>query len=81
MACKRSFLDCGNADRSERKEWANITSVFKNCDPNGDILFKFGIFENALKNKVFSSKFLEKYFYCLWWGLQNLRYLIHGMLY
>ncbi|KAJ6329861.1 hypothetical protein OIU76_008646 [Salix suchowensis] len=31
-----------------------------------------GMFANALQQKVLSSDFLEKYLYCLWWGLQNL---------
>lgn len=35
--------------------------------------FDFGIFLPALQNVVHSEKFLEKFFYCFWWGLQNLR--------
>lgn len=73
--CVSRYLDCDTFDLDARKTWANITSVFKNCDPNGDsTTFKYGIFENAVTKDVVSSSFLEKYFYCLWWGLQNLRY-------
>lgn len=71
--CVSRYLDCDTFDLDARKTWANITSVFKNCDPNGDsTTFKYGIFENAVTKDVVSSSFLEKYFYCLWWGLQNL---------
>ncbi|XWS50387.1 hypothetical protein CRYUN_Cryun12cG0083500 [Craigia yunnanensis] len=36
-------------------------------------LFNFGIFLNALQSGVVESKdFPEKFFYCFWWGLQNL---------
>ncbi|XP_057460001.1 cyclic nucleotide-gated ion channel 17-like isoform X2 [Actinidia eriantha] len=54
------------------RKWANTTMVFKNCDPGNSITFKYGIFENAVTKDVVSSSFIEKYFYCLWWGLQNL---------
>ncbi|TYI68917.1 hypothetical protein E1A91_D08G119200v1 [Gossypium mustelinum] len=36
-------------------------------------LFNFGIFLNALQSGVVESEnFPEKFFYCFWWGLQNL---------
>ncbi|XWS61303.1 hypothetical protein CRYUN_Cryun07bG0114500 [Craigia yunnanensis] len=36
-------------------------------------LFDFGIFLDALQSGVVESKdFPEKFFYCFWWGLQNL---------
>ncbi|KAK8583466.1 hypothetical protein V6N13_108826 [Hibiscus sabdariffa] len=36
-------------------------------------LFNFGIFLDALQSGVVESEnFLEKFFYCFWWGLQNL---------
>ncbi|XVF47748.1 hypothetical protein PTKIN_Ptkin03bG0135800 [Pterospermum kingtungense] len=66
------YLDCDTADQNDRKTWANVTDVFKNCDPRNDIDFKYGIFESAVKKNVVSKGFLEKYFYCLWWGLQQL---------
>ena len=38
------------------------------------MLFNFGIFLDALQSGVVESKdFPEKFFYCFWWGLQNLR--------
>lgn len=73
IGCSLGFLDCGSIDDAGRVAWANATAVFSNCDPsNSNISFKFGIFGNAVTNGVVSTKFIEKYFYCLWWGLQNL---------
>lgn len=78
--CKKDFdpkcslyLDCDTFDHNDRKTWANVTDVFKNCDPRKEIDFQFGIFESAVKKNAVSKGFLEKYFYCLWWGLQQLR--------
>ncbi|KAJ6435543.1 hypothetical protein OIU84_000691 [Salix udensis] len=73
VKCLLSYLDCDTFNDGERKAWANATTVFKNCDPDNDITFKYGIFENAVKKSAVSSKFIEKYLYCLWWGLQQLR--------
>ncbi|KAK9273748.1 hypothetical protein L1049_018558 [Liquidambar formosana] len=66
------FLDCGTLDDDDRKIWADGTLVFSDCNPNNNITFNYGIFENAVTKNVVSSDFIEKYFYCLWWGLQNL---------
>lgn len=70
--CFLNYLDCDAFNHDNRKSWANSTNVFKSCYPENDITFKYGIFENAVTKRVVSSNFLEKYFYCLWWGLQNL---------
>jgi cyclic nucleotide gated channel len=74
VKCLLAYLDCDTFNDGEHKAWARGTSVFKNCDPDNDIEFKYGIFENAVKKNVVSSNFIEKYLYCLWWGLQQLRY-------
>lgn len=71
-----SYLNCFSFNHDDRKAWSLITDVFTKCNPGNDIDFKYGIFENAVKKNVVSSNFFEKYFYCLWWGLQNLRYLL-----
>lgn len=71
--CLLHYLDCSSFNQEGRKIWANTTTIFKNCNPeNDDIEFNYGIFENALTKNVVFSNFFEKYFYCLWWGLQNL---------
>ncbi|XP_009368463.2 cyclic nucleotide-gated ion channel 17 [Pyrus x bretschneideri] len=66
--CSLSYLDCDNLSR---KGWARSTNVFGNCNPANDN-FKYGIFESAVTKNVVSSNFITKYFYCLWWGLQQL---------
>lgn len=75
LECVTDFFDCGTLHRPDRNNWQNITVVFSNCDPSNDIKFTFGIFADALTKNVVSSPFLEKYLYCLWFGLQNLRYI------
>ncbi|KAH0645463.1 hypothetical protein KY284_033347 [Solanum tuberosum] len=72
LQCSSRFLDCGTTDHADRITWVNSTQVFSNCYPSNSTIFDFGIFANAVTNNVVSSKFLEKYLYCLWWGLQNL---------
>ncbi|KAG6526027.1 hypothetical protein ZIOFF_016001 [Zingiber officinale] len=57
----------------DHEAWAQATQVFGNCDANNpNITFNYGIFQNALTNEALSTEFIKKYFYCLWWGLQNL---------
>jgi cyclic nucleotide gated channel len=45
-------------------------------------VFNFGIFTDALSSGVLveSSHFWEKFFYCFWWGLRNLRLVIYIIL-
>ncbi|RAL52567.1 hypothetical protein DM860_017261 [Cuscuta australis] len=73
--CIPSFLDCEslNTHKLEREYWLNTTSLLMRCDPkNDDSDFKFGMFADAFTSEVASSSFIEKYLYCLWWGLRNL---------
>eukprot|EP00262_Sarcandra_glabra_P001454 TRINITY_DN11576_c1_g1_i1.p1 TRINITY_DN11576_c1_g1~~TRINITY_DN11576_c1_g1_i1.p1 ORF type:complete len:742 (-),score=112.67 TRINITY_DN11576_c1_g1_i1:240-2465(-) len=73
--CYFDYLNCDSDTwkQGNRTSWASNTSVFMNCDANNkNITFPYGIFADALTNEVVSIKFIEKYFYCLWWGLQNL---------
>ncbi|KAF8086075.1 hypothetical protein N665_0635s0006 [Sinapis alba] len=72
IQCVTDFFDCGTLNREDRNNWQNVTVVFSNCDPSNKIRFTFGIFADALTKNVVSSPFLEKYLYCLWFGLQNL---------
>ncbi|XP_058067862.1 probable cyclic nucleotide-gated ion channel 14 isoform X2 [Magnolia sinica] len=70
--CDFDFFDCDTLNKPNRMNWANNTQVFLNCNPGNNIDFKFGIFADALTKNIVSSKFIDKYFYCLWWGLRNL---------
>lgn len=75
LRCLSSYLDCNSMGQAERQYWSNVTHVLTNCDAkNEDISFKFGMFADAFTNDVASSRFIEKFLYCLWWGLRNLRY-------
>ncbi|XP_057536847.1 cyclic nucleotide-gated ion channel 17-like isoform X2 [Amaranthus tricolor] len=69
--CVLHFLDCDIFNSPARVAWANTTSVFSNCDPKQSSI-PYGIFEDAVKKSVVSTNFIRKYFYCLWWGLQQL---------
>lgn len=72
IKCIPDFLDCDTSS-PERMIWINSTSLFQRCDPENSIsTFNYGIFEKAVTKEVVSSNFIRKYFYCLWWGLQNL---------
>lgn len=72
-ACKSS-LYCSN-QASVNNNWQTVLS--SNCTAGGDNPpFDFGIYAKALSPEIVSSmKFVPKYCYCLWWGLQNLRYI------
>jgi cyclic nucleotide gated channel len=72
--CNIKFLDC---DGTPDSTWANITTIFRSCNAsNSTITFDFGMFLPALKNQAPAERFVMKYFYSLWWGLQNLRYFL-----
>ncbi|XP_042499756.1 cyclic nucleotide-gated ion channel 18-like [Macadamia integrifolia] len=73
VPCNPIFLDCRSLEEDDRNTWLNITRVISNCDiSNDNIQFKFGLFSDALSNDVVTARFLERYLYCLWWGLKNL---------
>jgi hypothetical protein len=74
IGCAIKFLDC---DDTPNTTWANTTTIFRNCNAsNGTIDFDFGMFLPALTNQAPAESFVMKYFYSLWWGLQNLRYFL-----
>ncbi|KAL3629238.1 Cyclic nucleotide-gated ion channel 18 [Castilleja foliolosa] len=73
--CDVKFLDCSSPEAGSlnREYWLNTTSVHSRCDArNEDSDFKFGMFADAFTSEVASSRFFDKYLYCLWWGLRNL---------
>lgn len=75
--CKQRFFDCTTLNDPQRMLWLNSTQVLAKCDAfKDDNHLQFGIFASAFINEVASADFIEKYFYCLWWGLRNLRYAI-----
>ncbi|XP_059644231.1 cyclic nucleotide-gated ion channel 18-like [Cornus florida] len=70
--CILSFLDCSSLTQSKRENWLKSTKVVEHCDAKNGDTFKFGMFADAFTSEVASSHFIEKYLYCLWWGLRNL---------
>ncbi|KAK1403621.1 Cyclic nucleotide-binding domain-containing protein [Heracleum sosnowskyi] len=84
--CKTNFLYCGDQNLQSYDayySWLNISEsvLNKKCGVDGDDNpFDFGIFKQALSSGiVYSKKFISKYCYCLWWGLQNLSTLGQGL--
>ncbi|XP_010546020.1 PREDICTED: probable cyclic nucleotide-gated ion channel 16 [Tarenaya hassleriana] len=73
-SCAPIFLDCGTLNDPARQAWMRISQVLTNCDARNDDEehFQFGMFADAFTNDVTSASFIDKYFYCLWWGLRNL---------
>ncbi|RVW96163.1 putative cyclic nucleotide-gated ion channel 5 [Vitis vinifera] len=75
--CKTDFLYCSNRHTEGYDAWLidSDNVLNSNCSVEGDNPpFNYGIYTNALSSGIVSSKkFLSKYCYCLWWGLQNLR--------
>ncbi|KAG0468652.1 hypothetical protein HPP92_017980 [Vanilla planifolia] len=77
--CHMKFLDCDFSSNVDQV-WANTTAVFANCNASdSSITFDFGIYKNALITGAVSSDFVKKYFYSLWWGLQNLSTFGQGL--
>ncbi|KAJ1387711.1 RmlC-like jelly roll fold [Sesbania bispinosa] len=69
--CQYHYLDCQSIGDPDRTAWFRSSNLSGLCDQNSDF-FQFGIFADALTMKITSSKFFNKYYYCLWWGLRNL---------
>ncbi|XP_050891813.1 protein CNGC15a isoform X3 [Lathyrus oleraceus] len=69
--CRYHYLDCRSLGDPNRNSWLRSSNVSGLCD-NNSAFFQFGIFADALTLEITSSKFLNKYYYCLWWGLRNL---------
>lgn len=68
-ACHHSSLYCDD-DHTNFRTLLNSSCPIET--PN-TTLFDFGIFHEALKSGVVESMdFPQKFFYCFWWGLQNL---------
>ncbi|CAN8284083.1 unnamed protein product [Cochlearia groenlandica] len=85
-SCARNYLFCGNNDMKGYAAWDTMKDPFlqQHCPVNvtdgEEPPFDFGIYLRALSSGIVSSKsFVSKYFFCLWWGLQNLSTLGQGL--
>lgn len=85
QVCKLDYLYCGNNNDDGFNNWSNNSYnilYVTDCraSDSGDGPFNFGIYSSALNSRIIASrKFVQKYFYCLWWGLQNLSTLGQGL--
>lgn len=79
VKCKKDFLYCGNQGMEDYGDW-DSSILNSNCSAEDSNQFDYGIYSNALSSGIVSSKkFISKYCYCLWWGLQNLSTLGQGL--
>ncbi|KZV32832.1 cyclic nucleotide-gated ion channel 1 [Dorcoceras hygrometricum] len=68
-ACRHAAFHC-MADHTGFSTMLNKACPIQNANTTA---FDFGIFLDALQSGVVESKdFPQKFFYCFWWGLQNL---------
>lgn len=72
-SCQSSYFDCRKVKDSSRTDWFKSSNITIYCDPNKNT-YPFGIYSDSVTSDVTSAMFFNKYFYCLWWGLKNLRY-------
>ncbi|KAK9289883.1 hypothetical protein L1049_008044 [Liquidambar formosana] len=78
--CNYGVFHCpSSVADSRRAAWLKSSNISSLCDPNGNLI-QFGIYADALTFGVTSSKFFNKYFYCLWWGLRTLSSLGQNLL-
>ncbi|XP_030526794.1 protein CNGC15b-like [Rhodamnia argentea] len=70
-SCNYQFFDCHKVDDPARNAWFQSSNVTKLCRPSSEY-YEFGIYGDAQMHILSSSPFVNKYFYCLWWGLKNL---------
>ena len=79
--CNTHFLYCSNSNKhmSGYESWRNVSeTVLKSrCFVEDDSSeFNYGIFSQAIQSDIVASvEVFPKFCYCLWWGLQNLRYI------
>lgn len=71
-SCQDGFFDCHKTKDPTREAWFKSSNVTKLCDPDSPF-YQFGIYGDSVTSEITSSAFFNKYFYCLWWGLRNLR--------
>ncbi|KAL1817092.1 protein CNGC15c isoform X1 [Daucus carota subsp. sativus] len=76
--CKNDYFDCHKANDAVRSNWFKSSKIKSICNPRASS-YPFGIYGDAVTKYVTTSRFCNKYFYCLWWGLRNLSSLGQGL--
>jgi len=75
ISCDSNTLYCDVAVNLRNNSFLNISCPLVDGDEVKPP-FDFGIFLDALNSRVVESmNFPQKFFYCFWWGLRNLRYV------
>ncbi|KAI4368764.1 hypothetical protein MLD38_017281 [Melastoma candidum] len=69
-SCNEGFFDCRKVLDPARDAWYRSSNVSNVCSA-ASIFYDFGIYGQVVE-KLNESPFFNKYFYCLWWGIQNL---------
>ncbi|KAF9596264.1 hypothetical protein IFM89_008499 [Coptis chinensis] len=77
--CRNRFFDCAEIADPSRGAWYAASNITNLCDPSNGF-FQFGIYADAVSYRVTSTTFINKYFYCLWWGMRNLSSLGQNLL-
>jgi cyclic nucleotide gated channel len=81
ISCNDAFFDCRSLDpldalAANRSSWNMSSNITTNCDniASSNPFFNYGIYTNAISNGITTSntKFMVKYFYCVWTGLLSL---------
>ncbi|CAN1837326.1 Protein CNGC15c [Linum perenne] len=70
-SCNVEFFDCHMVGNLLRDSWFKSSNSSKLCNPSSGF-YQFGIYGDAATYGVSTTSFIDKYFYCLWWGLKNL---------
>ncbi|KAJ7981013.1 cyclic nucleotide-gated channel 15 [Quillaja saponaria] len=70
-SCEYGFFSCNKIGVPQRISWFKTSNITNLCTPAPGI-YEFGIYGDAVTSEVTISPFVNKYLYCLWWGLKNL---------
>lgn len=72
VKCHYLYFDCETKNDSNRRSWFAASNITELCGADTEF-YDFGIYRDALIHRVANSSFPNKYSYCFWWGLRNLR--------
>ncbi|XP_021663281.2 protein CNGC15b-like isoform X1 [Hevea brasiliensis] len=70
--CPDGFFDCRQVKDPRRVNWFLSTNISNQCNASmTGSSYQYGIYIGVVQLNVASSAFMNKYFYCFWWGLKN----------
>ncbi|KAL6967228.1 hypothetical protein U1Q18_033032 [Sarracenia purpurea var. burkii] len=71
-SCNYSFFSCHMIDDPTRNAWILTSNVTTLCNPSSPY-YTWGLYGPAVTFGITTGGFFKKFFYCLWFGLRNLR--------